>query len=176
MSEGERSTCAFICMLNICSSPGYSTRACACVRTRSRACVCPCMCMSLCVCVCAYKHRYYGMYIEIEDNFQELVISFHHVGPRDGSQVLGFGRKLLHPLSHLDCLLPTLFFEGRISQGTWSIPIQLNYQTSQQAPRTHLFLPPQGWVMGTYHHVSLSSWVWRINLKSSPMCSQHLSN
>lgn len=36
-----------------------------------------------------------------EDNLQELVLSFHYVGPRGGAQVLRPGDKCSYPLSHL---------------------------------------------------------------------------
>jgi hypothetical protein len=35
--------------------------------------VCVCVCMYVCICVCAC--------VKLEDSFQELVLSFDHVGP-----------------------------------------------------------------------------------------------
>lgn len=34
-----------------------------------------------------------------EDSFQELILSFHHVGPGDCTQVIGLGDKHLYPLA-----------------------------------------------------------------------------
>ena len=36
-----------------------------------------------------------------KDNFQESIVCFHHVGPRDGTQVISLGSKHHYPLSHL---------------------------------------------------------------------------
>lgn len=36
-----------------------------------------------------------------EDNLQDLILSFHQVGPRHRAQVVRFGSKYLYPLSHL---------------------------------------------------------------------------
>jgi hypothetical protein len=35
------------------------------------------------------------------DNLQESVLSFHYVGPRDGTQVIRMGSTYLNPLNHL---------------------------------------------------------------------------
>lgn len=36
----------------------------------------------------------------LEENFQELVLSFRHDNPGDTAQLLRLGRKWLYPLSH----------------------------------------------------------------------------
>ena len=41
----------------------------------------------------------------LEDNVQELVLSFHHVGSRDGIQVTRLGGKLLSLVSYHHLLL-----------------------------------------------------------------------
>ena len=45
-----------------------------------------------------------------EDNLQELALFFHHVGPRDGTQVIKLGSKHLCVISAaLICFLCSLF-------------------------------------------------------------------
>lgn len=44
------------------------------------ACVCVCVWCMVYECVCVCRAR---MDVELEDNFQELVFSFHHVGFRN---------------------------------------------------------------------------------------------
>jgi hypothetical protein len=57
----------------------------------------------MCVCVCVRT----GVYLcNSEDNLGESILSFHLVGPRDQTQVIGLGSKCLSPLSHLPCLPP----------------------------------------------------------------------
>lgn len=55
------------------------------------------MLMRVCVCVCEWQQ--YGR--STEDNIWELVLSFHHVGPRNQIQVFILGRKSPYFLSHL---------------------------------------------------------------------------
>lgn len=47
--------------------------------------------------------------VESEDNFQELILSFHRVGPRDQPQVFGLSGKYLYSLRHLSWLLVFVF-------------------------------------------------------------------
>lgn len=37
----------------------------------------------------------------LEDNFQESVLSFYHVGPRNGTWVIRLGNMCLHLMNHL---------------------------------------------------------------------------
>lgn len=47
--------------------------------------------------------------VESEDNFQELILSFHLVGPGDQPQVFGLGGKHLYSLRHLSWPLVFVF-------------------------------------------------------------------
>lgn len=47
-----------------------------------------------------YTHTV-GFIRNSEDNFQGSIVCFHHVGPRDGTQVISLGSKHHYPLSHL---------------------------------------------------------------------------
>ena len=73
-------------------------RVCVCVRAR----VCMCVRICVCVCVCALTTLYMQ---RSKDNFKELVLSFHHVGPVDRTEVSGFLVRILppEPPPSLDC-------------------------------------------------------------------------
>lgn len=48
------------------------------------------------------EHMYGGVRVEVRGQLQvKWVLSFHHRGSRDQTQVCRFGGKLLYPLSHL---------------------------------------------------------------------------
>lgn len=52
-----------------------------------------CVCTSVCVCVKAYM--YCAIHVEVRDKLKESVVSFHHVGPKDSTQVIKLrGRQL----------------------------------------------------------------------------------
>lgn len=60
------------------------------------------------VCVCVYMDVHMCVYIytmacmrRSEDNLGEWVLSFHHVGPGDQTQIVRFGGKYPYWLSHL---------------------------------------------------------------------------
>lgn len=57
---------------------------------------------SVCVCcVCFLMDTVVTMLVwESEDNFQELILAFYHVGPKDVIQIVRLGDKLLPPGSH----------------------------------------------------------------------------
>lgn len=40
-------------------------------------------------------------YVEVRGNLQELVLSFYHTDPEDGTWVIRLGSKYLYPMSHL---------------------------------------------------------------------------
>lgn len=53
------------------------------------------MCVCTCVYVCVKAHMYCAIHVEVRDNLKESVVSFHHVGPRDSTQVTKLrGRQL----------------------------------------------------------------------------------
>lgn len=62
--------------------------------------VCVCVCVQ-CMCVCARAHACVQFW-RLEDNLPEPVLSFHHVGPRHQTQVIGLGSRHLYLPSHLD--------------------------------------------------------------------------
>lgn len=49
----------------------------------------------MCVCVCVHVTAYLW---RAEDHFQESILSFHYVGPRDWTQVVRLGSKYLYPI------------------------------------------------------------------------------
>ena len=59
-------------------------------------CVCAraCVCVCVCVCVCAMVLEWRS-----EDNLWKSVLSFPHVGPGNGTQVIRFGGRLAEPSS-----------------------------------------------------------------------------
>lgn len=55
-----------------------------------------------CSYLCYGQQRYkYQSRWQSEANFEGSDLPFHHVGPRDQTQVVRLGGKSLHPLSHL---------------------------------------------------------------------------
>ena len=62
------------------------------------------------MCRCVWEHMYLGMCVRSEDNLHELVLSFHYVGPRDGT---GFQNWWPEPL-HLNGLAIEFFRHGLI--------------------------------------------------------------
>lgn len=66
----------------------------------------------VCVCVCALAHMWRS-----EDNLQELVLSFDHVGSRDWTKVIWLGSKWLYLLSYLAS--PHFFFFERHRLKWW---------------------------------------------------------
>jgi hypothetical protein len=63
---------------------------------------CVCVWVHKCVCVWVHKCVLYGQYIwHSEDNLQKWVLSFHYVGSRVQTQVVGLASKHLYPLSQL---------------------------------------------------------------------------
>lgn len=51
------------------------------------------MCLCSHTCVCVWTPAYCGACMEIRDNLQELVLSFHHLSPRDQTQIMCLGSK-----------------------------------------------------------------------------------
>ena len=68
-------------------------------------------------CVCSYVYVYMcvQMCVEVEDNFQELVLSLYHVGFGTSTQVIKPQGKHLYPLSPLVSCPPP--FQDRVSCG-----------------------------------------------------------
>jgi amino acid permease len=91
---------------------------CVCVCVVCGVCVCVCgVCMYVCVCVCVCLCVYVCVYTchsmpETENNFQESVPSFYHIGFGDQTQVMRPVSKFHSLLSHLTGFA-TLFFETR---------------------------------------------------------------
>lgn len=59
-------------------------------------------------CVHIYMHRHLRVtaYMQrSDDNLLGSVLSFHHVGRRDGTQIIRLGNKYLDPLRHLTALI-----------------------------------------------------------------------
>lgn len=48
-----------------------------------------------CMYVCMYVYHDAG--VEERDNFQELALSFHQIGPKDWTQIMGLNNKTLYP-------------------------------------------------------------------------------
>lgn len=77
----------------------------------------------VCVCIQVLTHTHYSTPTEVRDQPMGLFLSFHHVGPRDGTRVLGLhhqaGGKCFPALSHL---YHTQILTHR---GPWSSPMFL---------------------------------------------------
>lgn len=99
-----------------------------------------------------------------EDKSQELIPSWHHVGPRDGTQAFRLGSKCLHLLSHLHWALHCIFWD-RVFTWTRSSLLQLDWHTGRPQGYSHLCLLNTG-VTGTDHYSSLLCGCWGLN--SSP--------
>lgn len=64
----------------------------------------PCVCVYVCMYMCVNKeHTCAKEFVcnQSEDNFQEFVLSFHHAGPGDWSQVINLSRDYIYLVSHL---------------------------------------------------------------------------
>lgn len=60
--------------------------------------------------------------------------SFHHVGPRDGTQVLKLGGKCLYPLSHLADPSTIVFRDSwHVCFGNWLLREQVNHQWKKKS-------------------------------------------
>lgn len=70
-------------------------------------CVYVYVCLSVCLCSYSTAHLW-----ESENIFRELVLFFHHMGPRDQPLVLWLGTRHLYPLSPITGLSIELYLWG----------------------------------------------------------------
>ena len=95
-------------------------------------CVCIYVCLYICVCVCARVHTR-ALYAHAtarvwrsENNLLELILSFHGIGPRDQTQVVGFGSRHFYSLNHLSSPSPIIFFYRGKFNNEWFVQYQMD--------------------------------------------------
>lgn len=82
--------------------------------------------LHLCVCACAHTCTWAHMW-RSEDNLQEVVLSFDHVGTRDWTKVIWLGGKWPYLLSYLSS--PHFFFFLKWWKRTLRCPGACNFST-----------------------------------------------
>jgi hypothetical protein len=65
-----------------------------------RVCVCACVCARACVCVCVHAHISVSHGVGVREPLLKPVLSFCNTDPRDNTQVIRLGNKVIDPLCH----------------------------------------------------------------------------
>lgn len=118
------------------------------------------MCLFIYLYVFTCSHIYSHVLMS-EDKLQGLTSSFHHIGPRDWTQVFTVGSKCLHLLRYLHWP-STVFFETEsFFSWTWRSLLQLDWHT--------------GRCQGYFCLCLLNTGDWT-QLKSSLLCPRHFAN